>query len=200
MVDRLADVIGLLSVGFMCWVISLRTGAPGVVGFGLAALLVLLVTLSSMAVRESGRAILDPMQRVNGSFPLRRINNALHAVAASLRHYRSLTPHFVVSVLALSLASHAAGTVSYAWLADSLELGVPLTAIGWVRACVVLLTMLPISISGLGVREGALVFLLAPYGASGADAIALSLLRLLGTLTIGLVGGVYELRRVAWPR
>lgn len=50
--------------------------------------------------------------------------------------------------------------------------------------------MLPISLSGLGVREGAYVFLFAQAGVPGSLALALSLLFYAVTVATGLVGGV----------
>lgn len=59
-----------------------------------------------------------------------------------------------------------------------------------------LLTMLPISVNGVGVREGSLVLLLAPAGAGAAEALALGLLWFAMNATAGMMGGaVYVLGR-----
>lgn len=55
---------------------------------------------------------------------------------------------------------------------------------------VVLLSALPLSISGWGVREGAMVAALATAGVPQAAALAISVLLGLVSLVIGLVGGV----------
>ena len=54
-----------------------------------------------------------------------------------------------------------------------------------------LLTVLPISIGGLGVREVGLVFFLGHYSQSAEQAIALGLLTFLTYLAVGTVGGVW---------
>jgi uncharacterized membrane protein YbhN (UPF0104 family) len=72
-----------------------------------------------------------------------------------------------------------------------------LATIAWTRAAAVLIAVLPISISGLGVREGAMVVLLAPYGIAAADALAYALLAFATTiLAVGLLGSLLEAWRM----
>jgi glycosyltransferase 2 family protein len=59
-----------------------------------------------------------------------------------------------------------------------------------------LITMIPISISGLGVREGSLILLLKPYGIGNDDAVAFSFFIFTITVVmIGVIGGLFEGRR-----
>jgi hypothetical protein len=68
-----------------------------------------------------------------------------------------------------------------------------------IRSVVVLLTVHPISIGGVGVREGALVFTLHAFGVPAHDALAVSILVFATTiLAPGLAGGVVE--AVQWLR
>jgi hypothetical protein len=48
--------------------------------------------------------------------------------------------------------------------------------------------VLPLSVSGLGLREGALVLLLAPLGVASAQAVALGLLLYSMNLVVSLLG------------
>lgn len=59
----------------------------------------------------------------------------------------------------------------------------------WIVALVTLSQILPITIAGLGVREGLFVFLLGQYGVSASTAVALSLIIFSVTLLFGLLGG-----------
>ena len=63
----------------------------------------------------------------------------------------------------------------------ALDLALPLLTVAWLRAAAILIAILPISVSGLGVREGALLVLMAPYDISSAQAIAFSLLAFAST-------------------
>lgn len=58
---------------------------------------------------------------------------------------------------------------------------------------VYIVTMLPITINGLGLRENLLVFLLALVGVGSSSAVLLSLLIYLDRLVRGLVGGLFIL-------
>jgi len=53
-----------------------------------------------------------------------------------------------------------------------------------------LAAMLPITLSGLGVREGVWVLLLAPLGIAGANAIGFSLSYYAANGIVGILGGV----------
>lgn len=53
-----------------------------------------------------------------------------------------------------------------------------------------LVTMVPISISGLGLREGAFAFFFTQVGMTGAEAVAISLLYYGYNVAVGLVGGL----------
>lgn len=55
---------------------------------------------------------------------------------------------------------------------------------------VTLLTLLPVSLNGLGLREGGFVFFLGQLGIPQAQALALSLLVFGLTLLFSLAGGV----------
>jgi hypothetical protein len=59
----------------------------------------------------------------------------------------------------------------------------------WLRSALVVLIFLPISLSGIGVRDGALIVLLGEYGVLPAVAVGLSLLLLLRSVISAMIGG-----------
>lgn len=63
----------------------------------------------------------------------------------------------------------------------------------WIVALVSLAQVMPITIAGLGVREGVFAFLLGQYGVSTTTSVALSLVVFSVTLLFGIVGGILEL-------
>ncbi len=56
-----------------------------------------------------------------------------------------------------------------------------------------LLMMLPVSVNGMGVREGGMVLLLAPFGVSEGTALTLAFLWFAVTVTVSLEGGLVYL-------
>jgi len=92
---------------------------------------------------------------------------------------------FSTIVLALWIASVFA-------FARSLDLEVGMGVLASAASLVTLATLLPISIGGVGVREAGYVLLLAPYGVSSSEAIAL------GLLQYGAMIAVSSIAWVAW--
>jgi uncharacterized membrane protein YbhN (UPF0104 family) len=99
--------------------------------------------------------------------------------------------------LLLSLTSHGLGVTAFTLLAHSIGLDVGFETFAWVRSATILATMIPISVMGIGVREGVLVYLLTPRGVESPSAVALSFLVLAATvLTPALFGGLVEMERL----
>jgi hypothetical protein len=99
----------------------------------------------------------------------------------------------VVTAIVLSAGVHFFGIVSWFVLARGLELDVDALTIVWVRSAAMVVALVPATIGGLGLREGAVVYLMAGLGVASVDALALSLLVFAVTVFwVGLVGGVLE--------
>jgi len=96
----------------------------------------------------------------------------------------------LVKVIFYSLTLQFAVIINY-WLASK-ALGIPLdlTAFIFIVPVVSIIAMLPISLGGIGVREGSLVFLMVSLGAQNAKAAMCSLLLFAMLIIIGIVGGI----------
>lgn len=126
---------------------------------------------------------------------LSRRFTSLQNLTQALSLYRSQHGRLIV-VLVLSLLVQISGIVQVGLLGQALGLPVPVLAYAVVIPLVTLLTMLPLSVNGVGVREGFLVLLLAPLGVHEAGAVALGLLWLAVLASASLIGGaVYLLGR-----
>lgn len=95
--------------------------------------------------------------------------------------------------LGLSIIVQCLATWQVILLGQSLGLVTPWYAYFVVVPLVTLLTMLPVSFNGIGVREGGLILLFAPYGVSKEQALALGVAWFALTVGVGLVGGVFYL-------
>jgi uncharacterized membrane protein YbhN (UPF0104 family) len=106
-------------------------------------------------------------------------------VEVLLRPRRTL---FVTTVLSLVIQAFNVWLVVV--LGSGLHLAVP-AAVYWALVpTVTLLTLLPISVNGMGVREGAMVLLLAPYGITTAQAVSLGFVWFATTSATSLAGVV----------
>jgi hypothetical protein len=86
-------------------------------------------------------------------------------------------------------------------LAQALDLETGLVSMGWIRSCILIPTILPVTVAGLGLREGASILLLGLFGVSEDRALAFGLLIFAVTaLAVGMVGGLLESWRWLAPR
>ncbi len=99
-------------------------------------------------------------------------------------------PQLMATAVFYSMVVQVGGVVGVALVARGLGLTVPLGAWFYIVPLVALAMVLPVSISGVGVREGGLVFLLAPFGVSAEQAVTLGLLWFLTSIVGGLLGGI----------
>jgi uncharacterized membrane protein YbhN (UPF0104 family) len=119
----------------------------------------------------------------------------LRILARLAAHLRSLSTGTLLLTLLLSVLCQLPVFVSASLLGGALDIDLPLEVYCVVMPVVVISTMLPISLGGLGVREGVLTLLLARVGVRISEAIALSFLIYL-VYAVTAVGGV--LAQVAW--
>lgn len=188
--DRLTAVAGLGLFGLVCWAIDPHPKPPG-------GVLVLLGGVATIAFLVAPRVVPHAARRLASDLQVSGAGTwwsaGLARVAAALRSVARLPPSAIAAILGISLLAQIPGVLVFSVLADGMHLPVALLSMAWVRSIVVVLSLLPISIGGVGVREGALVVTLGAFGVPAADALALSILVFATTiLAPGLAGGVIE--------
>ena len=104
-----------------------------------------------------------------------RVEDLSSRIGTALGVYRR-RPRVLALSLALSVAMQLLLVANVYLTARSVSVDVPFAVVAVVLALVVLITLLPISIAGLGLREGAFVVLLAPLGIGTTDATLVSVL------------------------
>lgn len=132
----------------------------------------------------------------------RRVQRWLGSVRA-IRIFDGLTAGFDVlrrreaprgRIIALSLLVHLVAIAFYVAVAAAIELPIPYLAFFLVVPVASVAAALPVSINGLGVREGVFVALIAALGANPSEAGAFAVLALLLQTVVSLSGGlVYTL-------
>ena len=184
LMDRVTGFLGLLlvgSIGVAC------AGAPDGVVLALAAttvgaLLVCAVLLHPRSVSEApcgGR--------------LARLLSTASKVTSAFSEYRA-HPGGLVWATVLATAYQASITVNTLIFGAALNLDLPAAEMLWIVAVVSVAQLLPVTIAGIGTREGAFIYLLAVYGVTEPNALALSLLMLFGNLSIAGAGALTSLR------
>jgi uncharacterized membrane protein YbhN (UPF0104 family) len=138
-----------------------------------------------VAVLTGFRLLVGSLDRVLELFPM---EHAARSFIAQLLPYQ-LRPHLMTRAVAWSLVVQVGASTAVALIARgigvSLHLGVWFSVVPLVSLAMVV----PLSINGVGVREGGLAVLLAPWGVPKEQAVAIGLLWFLATILTGLIGG-----------
>ena len=123
----------------------------------------------------------------SGRLPEQRVRQ-LHTMLQLLKEPRTLLAATLLSFFV------QAASVSIVWLIGrGLDAPIP-AAYYWILVPMVsLLTLLPVSVNGMGVREGGMVLFLAPLGVDQATALTLAFLWFLVYAAGSLLGGVVYL-------
>lgn len=191
--DRSTGLLALLVLGVAGAAVS--SALRGLMGLApLAALLALFLAGTSF-VLVTGRGL--------GSLPriaLRFLpaNEFAFGLTELVGHVRSKGAPYSSLGVALLLSAVFQFMVCSVSLILSLALGSPIafSELLWVVAVASVLQSLPISVAGLGVREGAYVFLLEQNGVDASTALTLSLLVFATQLSLAAVGGLLQLQDV----
>ncbi len=194
--DRVVATIALCVVGIAFWIAS----GPRESGYLALTMALLVGGLLAAGLLRSWYMLASRLGKSLDHDPESRFLGRVRRNWLIVARYSELRPRLLASILALSLTSHLLGVIGCYVLALSVGIDLPLGTMGWVRSAVVLITMIPISVSGLGLREGALLLLLKPYGIWRENVLALSLLMFCVTvLAMGILGGLLEGWRFVHP-
>jgi len=101
-----------------------------------------------------------------------------------------IRPSLMGRAVAWSLIVQVGASVSVALMARGIGVNLGLGIWFSVVPLIALAIVLPISINGVGIREGGMALLLSRWGVAGEQAVAIGLLWFLTTIGTGLIGGV----------
>lgn len=193
--SRVLEIVSLGCLALAGWLVDPAPAAGAAVGTALGALLVgSLVVYALLSNRSLALRLTALLRRlVTSRRVLRRAG--LRFLAAVRDHGKLGAPRHA-GLLALSLMRQVVGGGAVYALALGLGLDITLAAVIWVRSLVAVLTMLPVSFAGLGVREAGFILLLVPYGVEPAGALALSLSVFGLAILMATIGGLIELRHL----
>jgi uncharacterized protein (TIRG00374 family) len=158
---------------------DLGTATSVALALATGTLLLLLVVLMLVASHRFGA-------RFGGNQGWRRFAGAVHLGLERLRRH----PAAAANVLAVGFAYQLCLVVAALFAAKAVGMGVAVgpTALLAFFPAVAIAQVLPLGISGLGIREGAFALFLAPLGVPTEQAVALGLLLYLLNLAVSLLG------------
>jgi uncharacterized protein (TIRG00374 family) len=176
--DRIVDTLSVFTLA--CVGGALATG-----GTGTAEVLVRMA-LALLFVVGGGFLGIVVVLRLPWKGRVRRLLDKLRSALTQMAgRYRAL---FACFVLSLTIQSVFVGL--NVLLAEESGVSAPTAAWFFAWSASKLISVLPISVGGLGVREASLAALLSPFGASPARVVAVGLLWQSILVTSGLLGGL----------
>jgi hypothetical protein len=175
--DRATDVVALITLSTLGgFFVSLESVAIGILTYATGAVLLGIgLGVATLRALDASRLPARPAKAVLG----------LQRAIADLSQRKAA----VAQALAVAFGMQAALVGQNVLIGAAMGIDVPIAAwfIAWPLAKLVALT--PVSLGGLGVREGAMVALLLPFGVDPALAMAEALVWYTLMLTLGLFGG-----------
>jgi uncharacterized membrane protein YbhN (UPF0104 family) len=190
---RVVSTLISVAIGFACWALDARAREVPIYGLALAALFVALVFAYWLLFSSGQRA------KSLADFFLRQrwvpamVSSKLGKVINSGGRFDQLGMRRIVATIGLLGVHEVIGITSFYLLAVALDMPLSFVTIGWIRCYIMLVTLLPLTMMGVGVRDGSLIVLLKTYSIAPALAVSYSTLLLGRTFVLGVLGGLSEL-------
>jgi uncharacterized protein (TIRG00374 family) len=163
----------------------------------MVALIIAALTIGALAAILSAAAHPKLAGRFADHQSWMRFIGAVHVGVDRLRRQ----PREALGVIGTALVYQASVVAAVLCIVRTLELPVPTAAVIAFVPAVAMAQVVPISIGGLGVREGMLVLFLHPLGVSNAQAIAVGLLWYACVLVASMLGApVFAVGKRGRPR
>jgi uncharacterized membrane protein YbhN (UPF0104 family) len=179
--DRVVGVLALavLVVGCLPWSLALVRDPVG-----RAALLA--IGLGCIAAGLIFVALASPRLRILQRWSLTRHLAASAAITLAILR----SPGALAVIFGLSLVIHLLTALAAWCAARAIDANLPLLYAVYLVLPVVLIAVIPVSIAGWGVREGAMIAAFTYAGLSQSDGLLVSLLYGAGNLVLGVAGGL----------
>lgn len=186
LVDRLSGFAALIIIALVALGLAygqVRDPQVAAMILGVAAAFVgMIAVLLNERVKAWALGLLRGMGLARFQVNLQGMVEALHRYRG---HHRALGQALVLSALLQGLI-----IVTYYLIGAGLNLGVPLAYFFLYVPLITFVAMLPVSVAGLGVREGGAVYFFAKVGVDAAAALGMSLAWFSLSLIVSSLGGL----------
>lgn len=190
MFNRLSDIQILVVLGLIFWIIDKPPESNKIMGVGLFILTVMLFSVYPIVLNKKlYDFLLDKLNHIK--FIPKIFIDKLNKLLVSVGKFQKLSKTELVNVFGFTFAKHMIGLLGVYIFARSIDMNIGFISIGWIRTILQIICMLPISINGIGIREGSLIFMLGLYGISSTSAVAFSFLLYIVNIFGAVVGGAY---------
>ncbi|MBN9560597.1 MAG: flippase-like domain-containing protein [Alphaproteobacteria bacterium] len=194
-VERFCGILALSVLGAVASVAMLVAGRPPLTPLLVLGFVVLLAAAAAMVWSTRLARLLRWLLAVLAPRLIRDRAARLVDTVHSYRH----DWHVLLHALAISVLLQGMIALFYSLVGLALAVPVPILYFLLFLPMVTMITLLPISLGGLGVREIAMVYLFATVGVSSEDMLSISLTAHILNTALSLSGGIMLLAsRFSW--
>lgn len=176
--------VGFIGAGYSYFQLQQKEIALGIFIFSTVFIIALLLF--------GNRGLIHYAERKAGFLKDNRIWKKFVEVYGSLAEYKRYPYHLLLS-FALSLLVQIIRITIYYTISRSLHMHIPIVYFFMFIPIIMIVIMLPVSIGGLGVREGAFVSFFSHVGVSSSGALAISVVFFVLMIITILPGGIIYL-------
>jgi glycosyltransferase 2 family protein len=188
--DRLVATLVMCGIGIVFWLLAWTPGQLGWLIMMAFALVWLVAPFVWICARPS-----DPVTLCNAR--PRFLGGWFRSISKAIAELQRIPSRSIIGIVGWSVLANLIGIAEYFAFAQSIDMGIEWFALGWIRSAMLVASLIPVSLSGLGLREGAALLVLPVYGVGPDVALAYSLLVFaVSNVAVGLFGGLLELRQV----
>jgi len=194
-IDKATNLLITFLIGFVAIIMDekLRNNNYLLFSVSIATLLFTFITmiLFSEHTEKAIRFLKDKLVQI---MDILKINSSLiKQLSVSYLDYYKKHDLLMLETLIWSILIKMPHIFAFYFLALSLNITIDITQAAWLFAVVFLVTILPVTFSGLGVREGAVIIILSEFGIDKSSALGLSVLIFTLGIAMALIGGIGEL-------
>ena len=148
------------------------------------------ILLFSETTQELSKIVIRTIMDLLRKFGAR--NDILKDISVNYIEQYKKHKYLLAESLLWSMFTKLPHVFSFYFLSESLSLNLNLLQCAWLFSVVSIITLIPISFSGLGIREGALIVIFSKLGIEKYNALSFSLLIFILGLLIAFIGGLLE--------
>ncbi|HSB73287.1 MAG TPA: lysylphosphatidylglycerol synthase transmembrane domain-containing protein [Candidatus Methylomirabilis sp.] len=186
LVDRLAGFAALVLIALVALAVAYRRLQDPHVAVMILGVAAAFAAAMALLLNDRLKSHATGLARVVGLARFHaRVQGLVDALQRYRHHQRALGQALILSALLQALI-----IVTYYLIGTSLNLGVPLAYFFLYVPLITVLAMLPISVAGLGVREGGVVYFFAKVGVEPGAALGMSLVWFSLSLAVSSLGGL----------
>ncbi len=184
--DRLSGYVGLVILAILSLVFGWRLIQDASTLFSIFIITAILIAILLVLFNKSLYNLVQKLLSSPNAGKIRELIISLHEEMHVFRHKRKI----IISNLILSIIIQSMPPLSFFVIAQAMGIKIKLIYFFIFLPIIGAITLLPISIGGLGLRDVTTIFFLAKAGISKNSALAMSLLNFSFILICGALGGL----------